>query len=124
MMFFGFGRYQGDDNIVRLRPIYSTILMVEHFAFLQYWREIYINILGNLFMFLPFGFLGFLFPKLNNLRTLLVYFLSVIIIIEFLQYFTRVGVFDIDDIILNTIGVILGFYLKNLFENYFVKNKT
>ena len=35
--------------------------------------------------------------------------LSGIIIVEFLQYITRRGVFDIDDIVLNSLGVFIGF---------------
>ena len=63
-------------------------------------------------MFVPFGFLGWVFPKFNDLKTLLISFLSVLIVVEALQYFTRMGVFDVDDIILNTVGVCVGFWLS------------
>lgn len=122
MMFLGFGRHQTEDNIIRIKPIYSTVVMVEYLMFLQYWMDIYINVLGNIVLFIPFGFLGWVFPKLSNVKTLLIHFLSAIIIVESLQYFTRLGVFDIDDIILNSIGVLIGFYLKNVFERLFLKN--
>ena len=68
------------------------------------WKTIIINVFGNIIMFTPFGFLGIVFPKLNDFKTLIIDFLSVIIIIESLQYFTRLGVFDIDDIILCEYG--------------------
>jgi glycopeptide antibiotics resistance protein len=118
-MFLGFERHQMRDNVIRIKPIYSTVALVEYLMFLQYWRGIYINILGNIVLFIPFGFLGWVFPKLSNMKTLVIHFLSTIIIVESLQYFTRLGVFDIDDIILNTIGVLIGFYLKNIFDNFF-----
>lgn len=121
-MFLGLNRHQMEDNIVRIQPVYSTWKMVENFLLYQYWNEIYINILGNILMFIPYGFIGWLFPKYNGLKTLLIYFLSFLIVIEALQYFTRLGIFDIDDIILNTFGVVIGFYFKQIFDNFFEKN--
>lgn len=121
MMFLGLNRHQMEDNVVRIQPVYSTWKMVENFLLYQYWNEIYINILGNILMFIPYGFIGWLFPKYNDLKTLLIYFLSFLIVIEALQYFTRLGVFDIDDIILNTFGVVIGFYFKQIFDNFFEK---
>ncbi|WP_312324361.1 VanZ family protein, partial [Soonwooa sp.] len=71
-------------------------------------------------MFLPFGFLAWIFPKFYDFKTLILSFLFVLIIVEALQYFTRLGVFDIDDIILNSIGMSLGFLLMNFLERIFV----
>ncbi|KFC21216.1 teicoplanin resistance protein VanZ [Epilithonimonas lactis] len=107
LMFFGFGRSQYDINIVRLSPLISTFSFVKETIL---WKTIVINVFGNIIMFTPFGFLGIGFPNLNDFKTLMINFLSGIIIIESLQYFTRLGVFDIDDIILNTIGVVIGFW--------------
>ncbi len=118
LMFFGMERHQMEDNIVRVKPVYSTIMLVKEFIFWNYWYDAFINFFGNLFLFVPFGFLGWLLPKYNDLKSLMIYFLSAIIILEALQYFTRLGVFDIDDIILNGIGVIIGFYLKEFYERW------
>ena len=73
------------------------------------WKTIIINIFGNILIFVPFGFLGIVFPKLNQFWSLILDFLFAIIILESFQYFTRLGVFDIDDVILNTVGVAIGF---------------
>ena len=70
-------------------------------------------------MFLPFGFMAWIFPKYYDYRTLLIGFVFVLVILEALQYFTRLGVFDIDDILLNSIGMSLGFLLMNFFERIF-----
>jgi glycopeptide antibiotics resistance protein len=64
-------------------------------------------------MFIPFGFLGWIFPKFRNLKPLTFSFLSAIIIIETLQYFTRLGVFDVDDVISNTLGMWIGFKIQS-----------
>ena len=107
-MFFGFGRSQYEINVVRLSPLISTFSFVKETIL---WKTVLINVFGNIIMFTPFGFLGIVFPKLDDFKTLIINFLSAIIIIESLQYFTRLGVFDIDDVILNTIGVAIGFWI-------------
>ena len=106
LMFFGFGRSPYDFNIVRLVPMASTAGFIRETI---QWKTIVINVFGNIIMFIPFGFLGILIPDLKHFRKLMFNFISAIIIIESFQYFTRLGVFDIDDIILNTIGVAIGF---------------
>ena len=116
-MFLGFGREVMSINIVRLTPLASTIQFVENSLFL---KDILINIIGNFLMFLPFGFLAWIFPKFYDFKTLILSFLFVLIIVEALQYFTRLGVLDIDDIILNSIGMSLGFLLMNFLERIFV----
>lgn len=108
LMFFGFGRSQYDINIVRLIPMFSTVGFVKQTIL---WKTIIINIFGNILIFVPFGFLGIVFPKLNQFWSLILDFLFAIIIVESLQYFTRLGVFDIDDVILNTVGVAIGFWI-------------
>ena len=116
LMFFGFGRSQYDINIVRLIPMFSTVGFVKQTIL---WKTIIINIFGNILIFVPFGFLGIVFPKLNNFWILILDFLFAIILIESLQYFTRLGVFDIDDVILNTVGVAIVFWIYQLFEKKF-----
>lgn len=108
LMFFGFGRSQYDINIVRLIPMFSTVGFVKQTIL---WKTIIVNIFGNILMFVPFGFLGIVFPKLSNFWILILDFLFAIIILESFQYFTRLGVFDIDDVILNTVGVAIGFWI-------------
>jgi len=113
LMFFGMGRFQYDDNIVRLEPVISTIWFIKGTIS---WFEIIKIVLGNVVMFIPFGFLGWVFPQLKNLKNLIIAFISAIVIVEALQYFSRMGVFDVDDIILNTFGVYLGWQMCKFLE--------
>ena len=108
LMFFGFGRSTYDFNIVRLVPMVSTFNFVKGTIVL---KTVITNVFGNILMFMPFGFLGIVFPKLNNFPVLILDFLFAIILVESLQYFTRLGVFDIDDVLLNTFGVAIGFWV-------------
>lgn len=113
LMFIGFGREQHEANIVRLLPLVSTILFVQNTTS---WESIIINLFGNIIMFIPFGFLGWLNAKYFSLKKLIVDFLSALIIVEALQYLTRLGVFDIDDLALNSLGVWIGFQMRKLFS--------
>jgi len=113
LMFFGMGRFQYDDNIVRLQPVVSTIWFIEETVS---WYDIVRIVIGNIVMFIPFGFLGWVFLQLKDLKRLLITFVSAIVIVEALQYFSRLGVFDIDDILLNTLGVYLGWQICRLIE--------
>ena len=115
LMFLGFGREQHEANIVRLLPFVSTILFVQNTTS---WESIIINLLGNIIMFIPFGFLGWLNAKYFSFKKLIVDFLSVLIIVEALQYLTRLGVFDIDDLALNSLGVWIGFQMRKFIDDF------
>ncbi len=114
LMFFGMGRTQMEDNLLTIEPIFSTINFIKGCIS---WKEIVVIVVGNVVMFIPFGFLGWIFPKLNEIKSLLFTFISAITIVEALQYFTRMGIFEVDDIILNTLGVFLGFLHRKFVEN-------
>ena len=115
LMFLGFGREQHEANIVRLLPFVSTILFVQNTTS---WESIIINLLGNIIMFIPFGFLGWLNAKYFSFKKLIVDFLSALIIVEALQYLTRLGVFDIDDLALNSLGVWIGFQMRKFIDHF------
>jgi glycopeptide antibiotics resistance protein len=116
LMFLGMGRFQYDDNLLTVKPVISTINFIQGAVS---WKDIVTIVLGNIVMFIPFGFLGWVFPNLKDLKSLLFTFISVIFIVEALQYFTRMGIFEIDDIILNTFGVYLGFLFCRFIERKF-----
>lgn len=80
------------------------------------------NVLGNIILFIPYGFLGVLYPKLNQFQYLFLVFVILINIIEFSQYYFDRGTADIDDVILNTTGVIIGFIIyKIILRTYYRK---
>ena len=83
--------------------------------------EFYKNIVGNIILFIPYGFLGILYPKLKNLFWLMIVFFIFINIIEFSQYFFQRGTADIDDIILNTLGMTIGYFIYKKF--FFIKDR-
>lgn len=116
LMFLGMGRFQYRDHLIRLEPFFSTLKFLQNAIG---WKYIAMIIVGNVVMFIPFGFLGWVFPKLRKLKELIFTFISAIVIVEALQYFTRMGIFEVDDIILNTFGVYLGWLMCRLVERRF-----
>lgn len=70
-----------------------------------------INILGNIIALVPLGLLvPFVFQKMNWTKmVILASFVG--LAIELTQLILHIGIFDIDDIILNGLGVLLGYYI-------------
>lgn len=70
------------------------------------------NLAGNILAFMPLGFfLPLLFSRFLKFRsTLLIVFASTLSV-ECLQFLFRVGSFDVDDLILNTVGGAIGFII-------------
>ena len=78
------------------------------------------NVIGNMVMFMPYGFFTGYFLKINKVSLVLLLSILVSTSIEIIQgYIGRV--FDIDDIILNVIGSIIGFLIYKLFNK--IKDK-
>ena len=75
-----------------------------------------INVFGNIFLFVPFGFmLPWKFPKANTAFWAAVAGASLSACIEIIQLLFSSRFTDIDDIILNTGGAVIGYLLFKLF---------
>jgi glycopeptide antibiotics resistance protein len=73
------------------------------------------QILGNIIPFMPFGFLlPLVYRKINSFGKIFITGLLFILFIEFFQLFTKVGSFDVDDILLNSLGIMCG-YVSNVY---------
>lgn len=71
----------------------------------------------DLFLFVPYSlFVPYLFDKKFNLKKFLFTFLLITILKEFLQLITGYGIFNIDDIILNLLGIVIMFYFFKKFK--------
>jgi len=60
-------------------------------------------------------FLPRLFKRCRNLFFVIVLSLELSLLVEVVQLVTRVGSFDVDDLLLNTIGGILGYIIYKVF---------
>lgn len=110
----GTGEYR--YNLIPFNEIKRYILYSDMFTA----EQLAVNILGNVGAFLPFGF--FVPITLDGYQSFLkVTFISMVFsaCVESVQLITRVGSFDVDDIILNTVGGALGFVFYYIFLRSF-----
>ncbi len=84
-----------------------------------------INFLGNIILFIPFGFVIPMLWNISNIKVIAIGFLSSFFI-EFCQMFLTRGT-DIDDLILNTIGTCIGLllykFINKQFNSFIKKHK-
>ena len=72
--------------------------------------QFYLNVIGNILVFLPFGYFVSSYIKATRVSHILLVTLITSFTIEFVQHYIGRS-FDIDDILLNVVGAIIGFLL-------------
>ena len=73
------------------------------------WKLFWLNVVGNVLVFVPLGvFIPSLFQRCRNVFVIGLLSLELSVIVEVTQLVTRVGSFDVDDLLLNTMGGIIG----------------
>lgn len=76
------------------------------------------NILGNIVLLVPIGFLlPFVFPTINW-KQKLAFAIIACLLIETTQAILHIGIFDIDDVILNALGVMIGFWKFSIWPKF------
>lgn len=90
----------------RLVPFQTIIEYVRNARVINDWFVK--NLACNVIMFMPYGFLVPCFSKIRGCK-LIASGCLLSVFIEILQYITALGQMDIDDVILNTFGTILGY---------------
>ena len=69
------------------------------------------GIVLNALLFIPFGYLAPLFYKKTQWWKIMILGMAASLIIEIIQLVTRLGYADVNDLINNTIGILIGFIL-------------
>ncbi len=96
------------NNIIDMVPFNDYVLYPNV-------RDVFQNIFGNIIIFMPFGmYLSLISMKEHTIRYLPLIVLSSLTI-EMFQFLLKSGYADIDDIIFNSIGGLLGILLTDLF---------
>lgn len=68
------------------------------------------NIIGNIVAFIPLGFLlPIIFKRMRKLPKIILTSFSVSLLFEVIQLLIAIGSFDIDDILLNVFGSLIGY---------------
>lgn len=74
------------------------------------------NVVGNILLFVPLGFfIPLLFHKCNKISKVLFYGFIASLTIETIQLFTAFNLTDIDDVIFNTLGAVIGLLFYRVF---------
>lgn len=113
-----YGRILGQENYR-----YNLVPFKEIERFWIYRQELgvhsFFNLAGNILGFMP---AGFFIPMLWEEKKGFLFTVSVTfqmsLTVEVLQLLFRVGSFDVDDLILNTLGGILGYFLLKKIERW------
>lgn len=109
---------------------YSLVPFKEIRRYIFYWHAIgsyyvLLNLLGNVVCFVPFGFV---LPVISRnqrkfWKILLLSFLTSLLV-ELIQLVYKVGSCDVDDMLLNTLGGIIGYVLFRFFHRIFFCRKS
>lgn len=107
----------------RLRP-YPFLESVKDISYARgsnwffHWFHFLGNLFGNIALFIPFSFIAIIVFRIQRRIWILLLAFLLSLTIEVIQYYTGWGVADADDVILNTAGAAIGFYLcKRYFNN-------
>lgn len=121
--YFGRGSHFQKEYAYNLTPfkeirrfiIYRRVVGLESFL---------LNIVGNIVGFMPCGFFLPVISRRSRrwLNTMLLSFVFSLCI-ETIQLVSKVGCFDVDDLILNTLGGILGYILYKIVQHIRVRRK-
>lgn len=103
---------------------YNLVLFKEIKRFIRYreilgTRAVLLNLAGNVISFVPFGlFLPLLAHRCRKFGYVTMLSFDFSLMVELIQLISKVGSFDVDDLLLNTIGGALG-YLCFMLADYF-----
>ena len=126
-LFFARRRRHLTEHHLNLKPIKGTIdnfLKIDPAGNHEY-LNFYTNLLGNIALFIPFSLILFSLVGVRGSKKVMLIAFTVSVLIEFIQYILYRGVADVDDILLNMIGAILGCVIyKNLIEKWEAKLVT
>lgn len=113
--FLFFAEMLGRSPDARTDYMYNLEPLKEIRRFLMYreilgYKAVLLNIVGNVVAFMPFGFIvPEVWNRFNHWYTITLQGFLFSLCIEVIQLVSKVGSFDVDDLLLNTIGTLLGY---------------
>ena len=88
---------------------------------------VFANLAGNILIFVPYGFFISMASRSRGFFKTLFFSMGLSLCVETVQLFTRVGSFDVDDILLNTIGGVAGYIIflicNAIRRNHYARNR-
>jgi glycopeptide antibiotics resistance protein len=105
------GTHTGAGNFVPFKTILPLLLGRGNHLIAM------VNLLGNIIPFMPIGFLAPLVLRSFSWQKALALGVFTGLGCEVMEVIFRVGIFDIDDVILNALGVVLGYATLAMFKH-------
>ena len=110
------GRY----NLVPLDTVRLYVRLLQHSESLAQRNSAIANLAGNVVLFIPFGiFIPLMVSWQQKFLPFVILTTGLLLLVELLQYVTGLGALDVDDMILNFCGVMIG----RIFWRLLWKNK-
>lgn len=110
------GRY----NLVPLDTVRLYVRLLQHSESLTQRNSAIANLAGNVVLFIPFGiFIPLMVSWQQKFLPFVILTTGLLLLVELLQYVTGLGALDVDDMILNFCGVMIG----RIFWRLLWKNK-
>ena len=128
LVYFMFFSEMLGRSIVSVSYNYNLIPFKEISRFIRYSHvlgmgAVVANLLGNVIAFVPFGlFLPCLINHKFGYAGMTILSLDLSLSIEILQLVCKVGSFDVDDLLLNTLGGFLGYFIFRMILRYGKRN--
>lgn len=117
LFFHAYGSYYRSYGLLpqyNLVPFKTIMSLIRNYKYYEFDVWIY-NFFGNIAAFVPLGLLlPAVFSFERRFASTLVFSALFLLAAEAAQLILRVGVFDVDDIILNMIGVVSGYVICKL----------
>ena len=102
----------GNINLQPFHTIGNYLYVLRRSTNPAFMRDAVVNLGGNVLLFIPAGILiPRLWRNMRNFFRFLAVCTGMILAVETVQLFTLLGSFDIDDLILNLLGMSVGFLL-------------
>ncbi len=106
---------------------YNIVPFHEIKRFIQYYEvlgmpAVLLNLVGNVAAFVPFGFfLPVFVERCRKTINTVFYSFELSLLVELIQLVAKVGSFDVDDIILNTLGGAIGYIIYKIVRKWWYK---
>lgn len=113
----GMGRLETDANYRYNITLFREIKRFYVYRDILGYKAFFFNVFGNIIAFLPFGMLlPKIYEHLKHGVRVTILALELSLLVEIIQLVFKLGSFDVDDILLNTLGGLIGYFIYFIFD--------
>ncbi len=115
-----FGRVDTGREYYYNLQLFKEIYRFYHYRHILGMKAFLLNVVGNVVVFFPFGyFLPMMTKRCKNFLFVTILTATTSLCIESIQLVCKVGSFDVDDILLNTLGGMIGYLIYRVHQLWF-----